>query len=131
MTDQQEQTFVPAGEVAPQGSAVAGAANQTVMPPNPGALPNLAESPVDAGTPPPTDAAPATKAEAEVRTAEGMRPGESDGNGVDEGRRWHVQAGRKGACRVHQLIQEGRLYEQEHGLTRGRQRLRQLIELGK
>src|ERR1051325_10971819 len=28
------------------------------------------------------------------------------------------------APRVHQLIQEGRLYEQEHGRKRGRQRLR-------
>jgi hypothetical protein len=43
----------------------------------------------------------------------------------------HVVAGRKGAQRVHQLIQHGRLYEQEHGLKRGRQRLRQLIEEGK
>jgi hypothetical protein len=45
--------------------------------------------------------------------------------------RWQARAGREGARRVHQLIQEGRLYEKEHGLTRGRQRLRQLIELGK
>lgn len=45
--------------------------------------------------------------------------------------RWQAEAGRKGARRVHQLIREGRLYEQEHGLKRGRQRLRQLIELGK
>jgi hypothetical protein len=44
---------------------------------------------------------------------------------------WHAEAGRKGARRVHQLIQHGLLYEQEHGLTRGRQRLRQLIEEGK
>src|SRR5947209_15668842 len=44
---------------------------------------------------------------------------------------WHANAGRKGALRIHQLIQEGRLYEQEHGLKSGRQRLRQLIELGK
>ena len=43
----------------------------------------------------------------------------------------HAEAGRKGARRVHQLIQAGRLYEQEHGLKRGRQRLRQLIEEGK
>jgi hypothetical protein len=43
----------------------------------------------------------------------------------------HARAGREGARRVHQLIQEGKLYEQEHGLKRGRQRLRQLIELGK
>lgn len=40
-------------------------------------------------------------------------------------------AGRKGARRIHELIQRGRLYEQEHGLKRGRQRLRQLIEEGK
>ena len=45
--------------------------------------------------------------------------------------RWHAEAGRKGAHRVHQLIEAGRRYEQEHGLKRGRQRLRQLIELGK
>jgi hypothetical protein len=45
--------------------------------------------------------------------------------------RWQAEAGRKGARRVHQLIREGRLYEQEHGLKSGRQRLRQLIELGK
>jgi hypothetical protein len=44
---------------------------------------------------------------------------------------WHVAAGRKGAERVHQLIQKGKLYEQEHGLKRGRQRLRQLIQEGK
>src|SRR5439155_8194418 len=43
----------------------------------------------------------------------------------------HVEAGRKGARRVHELIERGRLYEQEHGLTRGRQRLRQLLEEGK
>jgi hypothetical protein len=44
---------------------------------------------------------------------------------------WHAEAGRKGARRVHQLIQEGKLYEKEHGLKSGRQRLRQLIEMGK
>lgn len=44
---------------------------------------------------------------------------------------WHAEAGRKGARRIHQLIQEGLRYEEEHGLKRGRQRLRQLIELGK
>ena len=44
---------------------------------------------------------------------------------------WHAEAGRKGAQRVHQLIEAGRLYEKEHGLKRGRQRRRQLIELGK
>jgi len=44
---------------------------------------------------------------------------------------WRAEAGRKGAKRVHQLIEAGRRYEQEHGLKSGRQRLRQLIELGK
>jgi len=43
----------------------------------------------------------------------------------------HVEAGRKGAERIHQLIERGKLYEQEHDLKRGRQRLRQLIEEGK
>jgi hypothetical protein len=59
-------------------------------------------------------------------------PEAKDRNGADMAEsRWHVEAGRKGANRVHQLIKEGKLYEQEHGLKRGRQRLRQLIELGK
>jgi hypothetical protein len=44
---------------------------------------------------------------------------------------WRNEAGRKGAKRVHELIQAGKRYEQEHGLKSGRQRLRQLIELGK
>jgi hypothetical protein len=44
---------------------------------------------------------------------------------------WRAEAGRKGAKRVHQLIEAGKRYEQEHGLKSGRQRLRQLIELGK
>lgn len=48
-----------------------------------------------------------------------------------EGVNWHAEAGRKGARRVHQLIQAGRLYEQEHGLKPGRQRLRQLIAQGR
>jgi hypothetical protein len=52
-------------------------------------------------------------------------------DGTAEARRWHAEAGRKGAHRVHQLVQEGRLYEKEHGLKSGRQRRRQLIELGK
>jgi hypothetical protein len=56
---------------------------------------------------------------------------ESTNGTASEVRGWHAEAGRKGAHRVHQLIQEGKLYEQEHGLTSGRQRLRQLIELGK
>jgi hypothetical protein len=52
-------------------------------------------------------------------------------DGAEGTPRWHVEAGRKGAHRVHQLIQLGKRYEQEHGLKRGRQRLRQLIELGR
>lgn len=44
---------------------------------------------------------------------------------------WRTEAGRKGAKRIHQLIEAGRQYEQAHGLKSGRQRLRQLIELGK
>jgi hypothetical protein len=44
---------------------------------------------------------------------------------------WRTAAGRKGALRVHELIEAGKRYEQEHGLKSGRQRLRQLIELGK
>ena len=44
---------------------------------------------------------------------------------------WRVEAGRKGALRIHQLIENGRRYEEEHGLKSGRQRLRQLIEEGK
>jgi hypothetical protein len=57
----------------------------------------------------------------------------ADGNGSDgaQSRRWHAEAGRKGAHRIQQLIQEGKLYEQEHGLKRGRQRRRQLLEMGK
>jgi hypothetical protein len=50
---------------------------------------------------------------------------------ADPVHRRHAEAGRKGGRRVHQLIQEGRLYEKEHGLKSGRQRLRQLVELGK
>jgi hypothetical protein len=44
---------------------------------------------------------------------------------------WRNEAGRKGAKRIHQLIEAGKRYEQERGLKSGRQRLRQLIELGK
>lgn len=70
----------------------------------------------------------APKAEPRVEaTTEASEVNDQDG----ENGRWHSEAGRKGAHRVHQLIQEGRLYEQEHGLKSGRQRLRQLIELGK
>jgi hypothetical protein len=44
---------------------------------------------------------------------------------------WRTEAGRKGARRIHELIEAGRRYEEQHGLKSGRQRLRQLIELGK
>ena len=44
---------------------------------------------------------------------------------------WRTAAGRKGAKRIHELIEAGKRYEEEHGLKSGRQRLRQLIELGK
>jgi hypothetical protein len=54
-----------------------------------------------------------------------------EANGTHEEPTWRNEAGRKGAKRVHQLIEAGRRYEQEHGLKSGRQRLRQLIELGK
>jgi hypothetical protein len=43
----------------------------------------------------------------------------------------HAAAGRLGAKRVHELVRLGRQYEQDHGLTRGRQRRRQLIQLGR
>lgn len=43
----------------------------------------------------------------------------------------HAEAGRKGALRVHQLMELGLLYEKEHGLKRGRQRVRQLIQEGR
>jgi hypothetical protein len=66
-------------------------------------------------------------------TVSGAGPAEGAGAPTPDGdvRRRRAEAGRKGARRIHQLIQEGRLYEKEHGLKRGRQRLRQLIELGK
>jgi hypothetical protein len=51
-------------------------------------------------------------------------------NGTGE-RTWRNAAGRKGARRIHELIEAGKRYEEEHGLKSGRQRLRQLIELGK
>jgi hypothetical protein len=58
-------------------------------------------------------------------------PADSKPEAVNGGGHWHAEAGRKGAQRVQQLIEEGKRYEQEHGLKRGRQRIRQLIELGK
>jgi hypothetical protein len=58
------------------------------------------------------------------------QPAELNGTNAAEGD-WHAEAGRKGAHRIKQLIEEGKMYEKEHGLKRGRQRIRQLIELGK
>jgi hypothetical protein len=50
---------------------------------------------------------------------------------AEEGVNRHAAAGREGARRRQELIELGKLYEQEHGLKRGRQRIRQLIEQGK
>jgi hypothetical protein len=71
-----------------------------------------------------SEPASATAAEAGAPAAEAAS---TDGRHDD----WHAEAGRKGARRRQQLIEQGRLYEQEHGLKRGRQRIRQLIEMGK
>src|SRR3954447_8680477 len=76
-----------------------------------------------------TPAVEATEPVAAAPEVESSQPVAAEANG--EHGRWHAEAGRKGAHRRHQLMQSGRLYEQEHGLTRGRQRVRQLIELGK
>lgn len=74
------------------------------------------EQPVAVVTPADSNVGP------EVGSLDGSSPADTN---------WHADAGRKGAYRVHQLIQEGKLYEKEHGLKSGRQRLRQLIDLGK
>jgi hypothetical protein len=82
--------------------------------------------PVDDRTPP-TEPAPVTEVPVDhVAEPTPVDEAHDEVNGV-----WRAEAGRKGAKRVHQLIQAGKLYEQEHGLKSGRQRLRQLIELGK
>jgi hypothetical protein len=104
MAEQLEQTLPLPGEVA----------SQHVTP---------VETPVDAAT----NGHVPTEPEA-TAPAEPQHNGALNGAGPENR---HVQAGRKGARRVHELIREGRLYEQERGLKRGRQRLRQLIELGK
>jgi hypothetical protein len=81
---------------------------------------------------PPTESIESTAPpEAETTRTENEPPDEVKGAASAEARDQHADAGRKGAHRVHQLIREGKLYEQEHGLKKGRQRLRQLIELGK
>jgi hypothetical protein len=77
---------------------------------------------------------PATPAEA-AAASPNAPPGEHAQNGMDrtpeKAARHHAEAGRKGARRIRELIQEGLLYEKEHGLKRGRQRIRQLIAEGK
>src|SRR5438105_1857974 len=117
MTDQQERIIAPTGGIESHEAAET----------RPAAAPPLEE--VAAGEHGPSATETATPAAPEAQTPEGGEHPEGV-NGA-AARRWHAEAGRKGAHRVHQLIQEGRLYEQEHGLKRGRQRLRQLIELGK
>ncbi len=105
MNDQLERTVVPAPEVVqPETTAAEVSVAESVSQPGPAAV------------------------EANMPSTNGVAVEAS--NGVAEQGR-HARAGSKGARRIHQLIQEGRLYEQEHGLKRGRQRLRQLIELGK
>src|SRR5438094_828234 len=73
---------------------------------------------------PPTAAPVPVAEEAAVPLATGA-------NGTVEPANRHAEAGRKGAHRVHQLMQLGLLYEKDHGLKRGRQRLRQLIQEGR
>jgi hypothetical protein len=88
----------------------------------------------DPTVPPVDDRTPATEPApvAEVPVDHVAEPTASADEAHDEVNGvWRAEAGRKGAKRVHQLIQAGKLYEQEHGLKSGRQRLRQLIELGK
>jgi hypothetical protein len=79
------------------------------------------------------EAAPVAETNGQAHAEQGeTTPAAEAANGTAaETRGRHAEAGRKGALRRHQLIQEGRLYEQEHGLKSGRQRIRQLIELGK
>lgn len=80
----------------------------------------------DPTVPPADDRTPPTEPVPVTEVPVDFVPEPDETNGV-----WRAEAGRKGAKRVHQLIQAGKLYEQEHGLKSGRQRLRQLIELGK
>jgi hypothetical protein len=73
---------------------------------------------------------PATPEAPPPPVTEGVTGSAANGDGASTPG-WRAEAGRKGAQRIHQLIERGKLYEQEHGLKRGRQRLRQLIEEGK
>jgi hypothetical protein len=70
---------------------------------------------------------PAAEAAVPATTAEPV----ATESGHNEPANRHAEAGRKGARRVHELMQLGLLYEKEHGLKRGRQRLRQLIQEGR
>jgi hypothetical protein len=75
---------------------------------------------------------PAVREQAKPAAPGAERAGDrSEVNGSAEAPSWRAEAGRKGARRIHQLIEHGKLYEQEHGLKSGRQRLRQLIEEGR
>jgi hypothetical protein len=75
---------------------------------------------------------PVPETEAAVPVAEVAPPVLANGIAApEESAGWRTEAGRKGARRIHELINHGKLYEQEHGLKSGRQRLRQLIEEGK
>ena len=123
MTDRNEQPL------APEAGVVENEVTQT-GPQLPEVLAVSAE-PVEENQSPVAVEATASPAEAEPAVAaEATEPEAADGVS-EESRRWHAEAGRKGARRIHELIEAGKLYEREHGLKRGRQRLRQLIELGK
>ncbi|HEY7423408.1 MAG TPA: hypothetical protein VH682_04125 [Gemmataceae bacterium] len=114
MIEQLEPKVTPVDEVAQQ--EIADAQTHPVEPSSHEHIPAM------------SDVVPSAAVEAEVPAADDVNHMEESGI---EDRDRHARAGREGARRVHQLIQEGKLYEQEHGLKRGRQRLRQLIELGK
>jgi hypothetical protein len=97
-------------------------ADTVALPPTPEPVAANGSAPVETPASEQTVQAPPTD---HVPAANGL-----NGDGAATSR-WHAEAGRKGARRLQQLIQEGKLYEQEHGLKRGRQRRHQLIELGK
>jgi hypothetical protein len=120
MNDHQERTVTPADEVVLQDTK----ANHPEA-----NLPTEETAHNGQTVPVASDESPST-AEVDGASANGVNAEAAQDTGGGE-RRWHAEAGRKGARRVHQLLQEGKLYEQEHGLKSGRQRLRQLIELGK
>lgn len=131
MTDIQERTFGPTEAVALETVALPAAINAEAVPQEISVLhTDLVPQAEASGSEPsePRASEVVSPSPAEVVPAEVQS---ETLNGEAEGRHWHAEAGRKGAHRIHQLIKEGKLYEQEHGLKSGRQRLRQLIELGK